>query len=153
MNATVMTTGPGVIIATATASRNWRSVSHRSSFTTAPCRKGTMASPLPKMNAPASANSHAMRPRLPSGAGPCSPVTSQGHGATTSVAPARRGLLATSATTPQRTKSQTSSDSVHAVTRALARKSTHRSQSLPSVLFVSFHALRAMIAMTAAPMP
>ena len=31
MNATVMTTGPGVIMATATASRNWWSVSHLSS--------------------------------------------------------------------------------------------------------------------------
>ncbi len=29
MNATVITTGPGVIIETATASRNWRSVSQR----------------------------------------------------------------------------------------------------------------------------
>src|SRR5262245_39184849 len=54
MNPTVITTGPGVIIATATASTNWRSVSQWYSFTTPPYRTGTMASPLPKTNAPAS---------------------------------------------------------------------------------------------------
>src|SRR4051794_8258046 len=54
MNPTVMTTGPGVIIATATASTNCRSVSQWWSLTTPPYRNGTMASPLPKTNAPAS---------------------------------------------------------------------------------------------------
>src|SRR5688572_9597220 len=53
MNPTVITTGPGVIIATATASTNWRSLSQPYSFTTPPYRNGTMASPLPKTNAPA----------------------------------------------------------------------------------------------------
>src|SRR6267143_1430735 len=51
--ATVITTGPGVIIATATASRNCRSSSQWKSFTTPPCRKGTMASPLPNTTEPA----------------------------------------------------------------------------------------------------
>ncbi len=55
MKATVMTTGPGVIMATATASRNCRSVSQCISSTTPPCRNGTMARPLPNTNAPASA--------------------------------------------------------------------------------------------------
>ena len=55
MKATVMTTGPGVIIATATASRNWRSLSQWNWFTTPPCRNGTIASPLPNTKAPASA--------------------------------------------------------------------------------------------------
>src|SRR3954462_2304524 len=55
MNPTVITTGPGVIIATATASTNWRSVSQWCSLTTPPYRKGTIASPLPNTNAPASA--------------------------------------------------------------------------------------------------
>src|SRR5262245_38074359 len=50
MNATVMTTGPGVIIETATASRNCRSVSQWYLSTTPPCRNGTMASPLPNTN-------------------------------------------------------------------------------------------------------
>ncbi len=54
MNATVITTGPGVIIAMATASRNCRSVSQWNRFTTPPCRKGTMASPLPNTKEPAS---------------------------------------------------------------------------------------------------
>src|SRR2546423_12193600 len=53
MNPTVITTGPGVIIATATASTNCRSVSQRCSFTTPPYRNGTIARPLPKTNAPA----------------------------------------------------------------------------------------------------
>src|SRR5882672_3261 len=50
INATVITTGPGVIIATATASRNWDSVSQWCSWTTPPWRNGTMARPLPKTN-------------------------------------------------------------------------------------------------------
>ena len=36
MKPVVMTTGPGVIIATATASTNWRSVSQWCSWTTPP---------------------------------------------------------------------------------------------------------------------
>jgi hypothetical protein len=55
MKATVMTTGPGVIMATATASRNCRSVSQWYCPTTPPCRKGTMARPLPKTKVPAAA--------------------------------------------------------------------------------------------------
>src|ERR1044071_284550 len=53
MNPTVITTGPGVIIATATASRNSCSLSQPYSLTTPPYKNGTMASPLPKTNAPA----------------------------------------------------------------------------------------------------
>src|SRR5258707_15396498 len=53
MNPTVITTGPGVIIATATASKNCCSVSQPYSFTTPPYKKGTIANPLPKTNAPA----------------------------------------------------------------------------------------------------
>src|SRR5215213_7270706 len=53
-----MTTGPGVIMATATASRNCCSFSHWYSFTTPPYKKGTMASPLPKTNAPAFKKNH-----------------------------------------------------------------------------------------------
>ena len=61
MNATVITTGPGVIIATATASRNWRSLSQWNSPTTPPCRNGTIARPLPKTKAPASAKYQPIR--------------------------------------------------------------------------------------------
>src|SRR4051794_12439737 len=53
MNPTVITTGPGVIIATATASRNCLSSNQPYSLTTPPYRNGTMASPLPNTNAPA----------------------------------------------------------------------------------------------------
>src|SRR6185369_2509323 len=137
MNATVMTTGPGVIIATATASRNCRSVSHPRSLTTAPCRNGTMASPLPNTNVPASAKQDAMRQRTDAGASPCTPVSSHGQGTSTSAEDAVDRPRASSATTPQSTNSHTTSDSVHAVTNALTRNSAHSSQSLPSVLFVS----------------
>jgi hypothetical protein len=41
-----------VIIATATASRNWASFSQWNSPTTPPRRKGTIARPLPKTKAP-----------------------------------------------------------------------------------------------------
>src|SRR5213080_4226672 len=47
MNATVITTGPGVIIDTATASMNCRSVSQWNCRTTPLYRNGTIASPLP----------------------------------------------------------------------------------------------------------
>ncbi len=53
MKPVVMTTGPGVIMATATASTNWRSVSQAYSLTTPPYRNGTMARPLPKTKLPA----------------------------------------------------------------------------------------------------
>ena len=50
---TVMTTGPGVIMATATASTNCLSVSQWFSVTTPPYRNGTIANPEPNTNAPA----------------------------------------------------------------------------------------------------
>src|SRR5919202_147082 len=53
MKPTVMTTGPGVIIATATASRNCCSFSQPYSFTTPLYKNGTIASPLPNTKAPA----------------------------------------------------------------------------------------------------
>src|SRR6478736_6713477 len=48
-----MTTGPGVIIPIATASRNSRSDSQPKSCTTPCWRNGTIASPDPKVKAPA----------------------------------------------------------------------------------------------------
>src|SRR5713226_4129023 len=53
MKTAVITTGPGVIRPTATASRNCRSVSQWLSRTTPCLRNGTIARPLPKMKAPA----------------------------------------------------------------------------------------------------
>src|SRR5260221_8601302 len=53
MKVAVMTTGPGVIRPIATASMNWRLVSQWCWATTPSRRNGTMARPLPKMNAPA----------------------------------------------------------------------------------------------------
>ena len=54
---------------------------------------------------------------------------------------------------PQSTNSQASSVSVHAVTSAVNAKQIHSSRSRPTVVRTSFTALRATIAITAAPMP
>ena len=63
------------------------------------------------------------------------------------------GQIWTRATTPQRTKSETSSDSVHPVTTAITEKMSHWSRSFDSVSRASFQAAIVMIPMTAAPTP
>src|SRR2546425_2230470 len=79
MNATVITTGPGVIIETATASMNWRSVSQWNCWTTPPYRNGTIASPLPNTNSPAPAKYARIFHSTPTDAGPPRrPVASPG---------------------------------------------------------------------------
>src|SRR6185312_5972699 len=65
MNPVVMTTGPGVIMATATASTNCCSLSQWYSFTTPPYKKGTMAKPLPNTKAPAFVKNQAICQSLP----------------------------------------------------------------------------------------
>src|SRR2546430_12376987 len=70
MNATVMTTGPGVIIETATASMNCRSVSQWNWRTTPPYRNGTIASPLPNTNRLAPAKYVRIFQSTPTDAGP-----------------------------------------------------------------------------------
>src|SRR5437870_6944164 len=86
MNATVITTGPGVIIETATASRNCRSVSQWNCSTTPPCRNGTIASPLPNTKSPAAAKYANTFQSTPTDAAPVRPdVSHAGHGATSSV--------------------------------------------------------------------
>src|SRR5206468_2958261 len=157
MNATVITTGPGVIIETATASRNCRSVSQWNCSTTPPCRNGTMASPLPNTKSPAAAKYANTYQSTPTDAAPVRPdVNHAGHGATSSVlvdidgharARASRGI------NPEATKSQMISLAVQAVTMRLTAKSPQSSRSRPSVVRASLAALHAMIAMTAAPMP
>src|SRR3954468_8971916 len=124
MNPTVMTTGPGVIMATATASMNWRSVSQWWSFTTPPYRNGTMARPLPKTNAPASAKNTPIWSRTgqstteatPEAVGSCAaiamlaapPPLNQFFG----------GALTNHTSTPEIRKIQAISDSVTIVTAA-----------------------------------
>ena len=54
---------------------------------------------------------------------------------------------------PHNRNTQMISDSVQAVTTALAAKMAHRSRSRPSVIRTSFSTLRAMMAITAAPIP
>src|SRR5436309_1023186 len=59
----MITTGPGLIRPSATASVNWRSVNQWWSVTRPWCRKGTTASPEPNVSALALAKN---RPRVPS---------------------------------------------------------------------------------------
>src|SRR5258707_768081 len=68
MKVAVMTTGPGVIRPIATASMNWRLVSQWCWATTPSRRNGTMARPLPKMNAPALRKNKPRETRTPADA-------------------------------------------------------------------------------------
>jgi len=69
-------------------------------------------------------------------------------------APARGNGVRTSITaTPEARKIQSTSCSVQAVTTALTRNVPQRRKSRASVILTSLNALRAMTAMTAAPMP
>src|SRR5437899_13032861 len=70
LNQSMITTVPGENIATATASRNCRSSSQWKSFTTPPCRKGTMARPLPNTTAPAPVKNQRIFKRTGMVAGP-----------------------------------------------------------------------------------
>jgi hypothetical protein len=113
-----------------------------------------MARPLPNTNAPASVKYHAMRHRVSPAAGPWRPVTSPAGNAT----PRADALgvpmpLAKTAIAPAARNTHTISDSVHAVTIADTAASAHRRRSRPRVIRVSFAALRAMTAITAAPTP
>ena len=116
-----------------------------------------MARPLPKTNAPASAKKRSILISVPPDATPCSPVTktfAQGANDRAAVALLRRGGAFTiKATAPLRRKTQTTSRAVHAVTRVFKAKRLQRSQSFASVIRTSFTALRATMAITAAPMP
>src|SRR5439155_8505569 len=127
--AAVITTGPGVIIATATASTNWRSVSQWNFATTTPYKNGTIANPLPNTKAPAFKKKRNRTPTVAIDARPNIAIA------------------------PHSKKSHTISDLVQAVVIASAVKIAHRSQSLPTVPRTSLIALRTMIAITAAPIP
>jgi hypothetical protein len=156
MNPTVMTTGPGVIIATATASRNWRSFSHPNSRTTPPWRNGTIARPLPNTKAPASVKYQPIRQSVSGVAGAARPVIRTGGSAiapSTGERPRSSGERTRTASSPAPRKTHRTSDSVQAVTIAAIENSPHSRMSRPSVRRVSFTALRAMTAITAAPMP
>src|SRR5712692_5238540 len=118
MNATVITTGPGVIIETATASRNCRSVSQWNCATTPPWRNGTIASPLPNTNSPAAAKYQNTFQSIPTDAAPASPDMSHaGHGARSSArvgTDGRTRARASNGMNPEATKSQTISVAVQA---------------------------------------
>ena len=116
-----------------------------------------MARPLPNTNAPASAKYQPIRHSVSLVAGPARPATSPGGSSTSPRAALGRranGLArTTSASAPAPTNTQTISDSVQAVTSAATANRLQSSTSRPRVSRVNFTALRAMMAMTAAPMP
>src|SRR5438552_11488196 len=124
MKPEVITMGPGVIIATATASRNWRSDSQCNLPTTPPYRNGTIARPLLKTNAPALRKKKNTDASVPADAGPSNPVTSPGASAATSAGLGRTlgGAFTKRATNPDNTKSHTISDCVQTVVTAKTPK-------------------------------
>ena len=154
MKATVMTTGPGVIIATATASRNCCSLSQWNLFTTPPCKNGTIASPLPKTKEPASAKYHAIVTSTPV---PATPWIPEEH--------PRQERCSSAWTVPfgsspdehrDDTRRQKEPNDLRfgpGVATPLMAKMVQRSVSFERVSLTSLTTLRAMMAMTAAPMP
>src|SRR5206468_5567648 len=148
MNATVITTGPGVIMATATASRNCRSLSQWKCSTTPPRRKGTIASPLPNTKTPASPKYPAIRRTAGHDATPWTPanihdgVASENTDDLASLHPG--GVRTNQTSTPLKATTQTTSFSVQAVRIAFTPSTTHRSQSRPTDLPISLNALRAI---------
>ena len=113
-----------------------------------------MASPLPKTTAPAAVKNQRIFHRSGSVAGPPSPASSQCGGTRAAAAPGQRNGVRTSITpTPERRKIQRISFSVQPVTTALMRKTSQRSRSRASVILSSLTALRAITAITAAPIP
>src|SRR5438105_1973254 len=80
-NVAVMTTGPGLIIPMATATRNSRSLSHPVCWTRPFSRKGTITSPLPKVSEPAfRKNVNSLPSIVPSATSPPTPATSEKPG-------------------------------------------------------------------------
>src|SRR5215813_2668986 len=154
MKATVMTTGPGVIIATATASRNCRSVSQWYLSTTPPCRNGTMASPLPNTNNAALAKYARIVTNEVAVAEPAAVGRRTGKSVDTfDGATCGNPNRAITGTTPLAMNNQTTSVCVQAVTTTLMLKRTQSRRSRPRVVRTSLRALLAMIAITAAPTP
>ena len=113
-----------------------------------------MARPLPNTTAPAPVKNQRIFKRTGMVAGPSSPASSQCAGKIESAdVPRQKGVRTSMETTPDSRNTQTISLSVQAVTSALTAKIPQSSQSRARVIFTSFTALRAMMAMTAAPMP
>ena len=160
MNAAVITTGPGVISPMATASRNCRCVNQWCWLTTPSRRNGTMARPLPKMNAPAlrknrrhqRAASGEARQDLERGAG-----ARHGHGrGRRPSAPLMRasrrnrgGASTSTMSRPAPTNSRAISAPVTAVITRMARVIAQSFGSRLSVRRASLTTATAMIAMTA----
>src|SRR5258708_2323557 len=116
---------PGAIVATATASMNWRSFSQWCSFTTLPYRNGTIARPLPNTKAPASPKNRAICKRSGQSITEATPAAVGSSAATASIVPEWNprfgGAFTSHATTPAIRKSHTISDSVTTVTAAATR--------------------------------
>src|SRR5215211_7877966 len=142
MNATVMTTGPGVIIATATASRNLSSFNQPKSLTTPPYRNGMIAKPLPNTNAPALVKNQPICQRtsvfeLAVAETSAAKGSAQQPGIVDERLRNLGGVFTSHARMPAPKKSHTTSDWVTIVAVKLATKISHSNQSLPIVRFVS----------------
>ncbi len=116
-----------------------------------------MASPLPKTTAPAPMKKTRIFHSTGRVAGPSSPATNQ-CGGTKSIAVVRNrsqlgGVRISIAATPAARKIQRISFSVQPVTIALTMKMIQSRRSRARVSFTSLVALRAMMAITAAPIP
>ena len=156
MNAAVMTTGPGVMSPIATASRNCRSVSQWCWCTTPSRRNGTIARPLPKMNAPALRKNRPRATRVPPTAVPVSTLNGTAAPAMDPAPPRRMnpgGASQSTMTSPAATNRIAISAPVTAVTVAITTDSTQSRRSRSSVSRASFTAATAMIAMTAWAIP
>ena len=138
MKATVMTTGPGVIIATATASRNWRSVSQwscvhdarRAGTARSPARCRTRTRPPRRSRARCWSSSGRVASRAVAASVRRASRAPARHDRASRGDASPRGARTSSATTPAARNSQTISDSVQAVaTRARRRRATHSSRS------------------------
>src|SRR2546425_8166796 len=160
MNVAVMTTGPGVIRPIATASRNCPSVSQWWSWTTPWRRNGTMARPLPKMNAPAlkknQPNASSVPPPAPNrrplpatGPRPSTAGTAGGRGRRSQ----RGGASRTIMSRPAAMNSTAISAPVTAVTTPSTALMVHSRQSRRLVIRASLYAATAMIAITAGGVP
>ena len=140
----------------ATASRNCFSVSQWCWFTTPSRRKGTMASPLPKMKAPAFRKN---RPRATSVLAVAIPVSRLKGRATPSAEVDwprlrnRGGASQAIITRPAATNRIAISAPVRAVTARITAEMPHRRRSFAFVSLASFTAAKAMIAMTAGAIP
>src|SRR5690606_3890802 len=119
----------------ATASTNCCSVSQPNSFTTPPYKKGTIARPLPKTNAPAFVKNQAICHSFSDGVANAAVVIATATGAVSNAGKIFfGGAFNSQVTIPPARISQMLSDSVSHVDTARTIKITHNNLSFPILL-------------------